>query len=68
MGILDIAHATVPAAQHKAIGIRPGEKIHEQMIGLEDAPQLQIDIDRDKASALGVSFDAINSTISTGLG
>jgi hypothetical protein len=29
--------------------------------GLEDAPQLQLDIDRDKANALGVSFDAINS-------
>jgi multidrug efflux pump len=28
--------------------------------GLEDAPQLQIDIDRDKASALGVDFAAIN--------
>ncbi|MBK5206477.1 MAG: efflux RND transporter permease subunit, partial [Polaromonas sp.] len=36
--------------------------------GLEDAPQLQIDIDRDKASALGVSFDAINAALSTGLG
>ncbi len=36
--------------------------------GLEDAPQLQIDIDRDKANALGVSFDAINSTLSTALG
>lgn len=36
--------------------------------GLEDAPQLQIDIDRDKANALGVSFDAINSVISTALG
>ena len=36
--------------------------------GLEDAPQLQIEIDRDKASALGVSFDAINSVLSTALG
>jgi len=36
--------------------------------GLEDAPQLQIDIDRDKASALGVTFDAINTTLSTALG
>jgi multidrug efflux pump subunit AcrB len=36
--------------------------------GLEDAPQLQLDIDRDKASALGVGFDAINSAISTALG
>ncbi len=36
--------------------------------GLEDAPQLQIDIDRDKANALGVGFDAINSAIATSLG
>ncbi len=36
--------------------------------GLEDAPQLQIDIDRDKAGALGVSFDAINTSLSTSLG
>ncbi|MBP6422418.1 MAG: UDP-N-acetylglucosamine 4,6-dehydratase (inverting) [Propionivibrio sp.] len=38
MTILDIANATVPGAAHKVIGIRPGEKIHEQMIGVEDAP------------------------------
>jgi multidrug efflux pump len=36
--------------------------------GLEDAPQLQLDIDRDKAQALGVSFEAINAVISTALG
>ena len=36
--------------------------------GLEDAPQLQLDIDRDKAQALGVGFDAINTVISTALG
>jgi len=38
MGITDIAKALVPDAKHKIIGIRPGEKIHEQMIGTEDAP------------------------------
>ena len=36
--------------------------------GLEDAPQLQLDIDRDKAGALGVNFAAINTTLSTALG
>jgi len=36
--------------------------------GLEDASQLQLDIDRDKASALGVSFAAINTALSTSLG
>ena len=38
MTITDIAKAVAPDAKHKIIGIRPGEKIHEQMIGLEDAP------------------------------
>ncbi len=38
IGILDIARAVAPAAEHRIVGIRPGEKIHEQMIGLEDAP------------------------------
>ena len=37
MSILDIANAVVPNARHEIIGIRPGEKIHEQMIGFEDA-------------------------------
>jgi len=38
MNICDIAKAVAPNAEHKIIGIRPGEKIHEQMIGVEDAP------------------------------
>ena len=38
MTITDIAKAVAPAAEHKIIGIRPGEKLHEQMIGVEDAP------------------------------
>ena len=38
MTITDIAKAVDKNAKHKIIGIRPGEKIHEQMIGLEDAP------------------------------
>ncbi len=49
------------AAQSKLLaGVRPD--------GLEDAPQLRIDIDRDKAAALGVGFDAINLVISTAFG
>ena len=38
MSILDIAQAVDSKAKHKLIGIRPGEKLHEQMIGFEDAP------------------------------
>jgi UDP-N-acetylglucosamine 4,6-dehydratase (inverting) len=38
MKITDIALAVAPEKKHKIIGIRPGEKLHEQMIGFEDAP------------------------------
>lgn len=38
MKVVDIAHAIAPEASHQIIGIRPGEKLHEQMIGPEDAP------------------------------
>lgn len=38
MSIMEIANAVDPNAEKKIIGIRPGEKIHEQMIGIEDAP------------------------------
>lgn len=37
MNITDIALATSPDADHEIVGIRPGEKLHEQMIGPEDA-------------------------------
>ena len=34
----DVALAVAPNASHEIVGIRPGEKLHEQMIGPEDAP------------------------------
>jgi UDP-N-acetylglucosamine 4,6-dehydratase/5-epimerase len=37
MNIMDIARAVAPNAKYETIGIRPGEKLHEQMIGAEDA-------------------------------
>jgi multidrug efflux pump len=36
--------------------------------GLEDTPQLELHIDRDKASALGVTFADINTTLSNAFG
>jgi UDP-N-acetylglucosamine 4,6-dehydratase (inverting) len=38
MKITDIALALAPEKRQRIIGIRPGEKLHEQMIGFEDAP------------------------------
>ena len=37
MKVTDVAHAVSPEASHAIVGIRPGEKLHEQMIGPEDA-------------------------------
>ncbi|AKJ26826.1 UDP-N-acetylglucosamine 4,6-dehydratase (inverting) [Caldimonas brevitalea] len=37
MKLVDIAKAIAPEAELKSVGIRPGEKLHEQMIGAEDA-------------------------------
>lgn len=37
MKVTDLARIVAPEAEHELVGIRPGEKLHEQMIGLEDA-------------------------------
>ena len=37
MKVTDVARVIAPDAQLDIVGIRPGEKIHEQMIGLEDS-------------------------------
>ena len=38
MNIMNIAKAVSKDVEMRIVGIRPGEKLHEQMIGLEDAP------------------------------
>lgn len=37
MKVSDIALAVAPDARQEIVGIRPGEKLHEQMIGFEDS-------------------------------
>ncbi len=63
-------HAALLAARNQMLGMASQSKIITGVRpdGLEDAPQLQIDIDRDRAAALGVSFDAINVALTTALG
>ena len=49
------------AAQNPAlVGVRPN--------GLEDTPQFQLVVDREKASALGLSLNEINATLSAAWG
>ena len=37
MSVVDLAKALAPECKLEVVGIRPGEKLHEQMIGEEDA-------------------------------
>ncbi len=63
-------HDALVAARNQLLGLASQSKVISQVRpdGLEDAPQLELKIDRDRANALGVGFDAINASISTALG
>ncbi|GGI20304.1 hypothetical protein GCM10008066_23360 [Oxalicibacterium faecigallinarum] len=63
-------HEALVAARNQLLGLAAQSPVLAGVRpeGLEDAPQLQLDIDRDKANSLGVTFDAINTTLSTLLG
>jgi len=63
-------HAALLGARNQMLGMAAQSKILAGVRpdGLEDAPQLQLDIDRDRAAALGVSFDSINAVLSVALG
>jgi multidrug efflux pump len=63
-------HEALLAARNQMLGMARQSKLlaNVRPEGLEDAPQLQLDIDRDKANALGVGFEAINTAVSTALG
>lgn len=37
MNVTDLATVVAPEAKQEIVGIRPGEKLHEQMIGVEDS-------------------------------
>ncbi len=51
-----LGHEALVQARNQLLGMAAQSKVLTQVRpdGLEDAPQLQIDIDRDKANALGV--------------
>ncbi|MEY8876945.1 MAG: efflux RND transporter permease subunit [Leptothrix sp. (in: b-proteobacteria)] len=63
-------HAALLAARNQLLGTASQSKVLAGVRpdGLEDAPQLQLDLDRERAAALGVSFDAVGSVLSTAFG
>ena len=65
-----LGHEALPVARNQLLGMVGQSKLLAGMRpdGLEDAPQLQLDIDRERAYAQGVGFDAVNALLSTPLG
>lgn len=65
-----LSHDALVNARNMFLGLAAKSPILAQVRpdGLEDAPQIRIDIDREKANALGVTFESINSVLSTSLG
>jgi multidrug efflux pump len=65
-----LGHDALLAARNQLLGMAAQSPLLSQVRpdGLEDAPQLKIEIDRARANALGVLYDAISSAISTALG
>ena len=63
-------HEALIAARNQLLGMASQSKVLAGVRpdGLEDAPQLQVNIDREQAAAQGVSFAAINNAISASLG
>ena len=63
-------HEALLAARNQLLGMASQSKVLTQVRpnGMEDAPQLRLDINRDAASAQGVSFASIANVLSTALG
>ena len=65
-----LGHDALLAARNQLLGMASKDPILAGIRpdGLEDASQIEMSIDREKAASQGVSFAAINSAISTGFG
>jgi HAE1 family hydrophobic/amphiphilic exporter-1/multidrug efflux pump len=65
-----VGHAGLLAARNAMLGAASQDKslIGVRPNAVDDAPQLKINIDHDKARALGLDLTSVNSTISAGLG
>ncbi|WP_084824908.1 efflux RND transporter permease subunit [Lampropedia cohaerens] len=63
-------HAALLNARNQLLGMARQSPLLKDVRpdGLEDAPQLHLEIDRDKANAQGVDFAAIANTLSSSLG
>ncbi|EGC2885598.1 efflux RND transporter permease subunit [Salmonella enterica subsp. enterica serovar Give] len=66
-----LGHDALTKARNQLLGMvakYPDLLVRVRPNGLEDTPQFKLDVDQEKAQALGVSLSDINETISAALG
>lgn len=66
-----LGHTGLTQARNQLLGMlkeHPDVFVRVRPNGLEDMPQYKLDVDQEKAQALGVSLSDINQTISASLG
>lgn len=67
----NLGHVQLTQARNQLLGMvreHPNLLVRVRPNGLEDTPQFKLDVDQEKAQALGISVSDINQTISTALG
>ncbi|PWC15054.1 hydrophobe/amphiphile efflux-1 family RND transporter [Brenneria roseae subsp. americana] len=67
----NLGHEKLTEARNQLLGMaaqRPDTLVKVRPNGMEDTPQFRLDIDHEKAQALGVSLSDINATLATALG
>ncbi|MGH4364108.1 efflux RND transporter permease subunit [Klebsiella pneumoniae] len=66
-----LGHTALTQARNQLLGMvkqHPDQLVRVRPNGLEDTPQFKLNVDQEKAQALGVSLSDINETISAALG
>jgi hydrophobe/amphiphile efflux-1 (HAE1) family protein len=65
-----LGHAELMAARNQLLGMAAQDKVLTKVRpnGLEDVPEYRIDVDWEKAGALGIPITSIHNTISTAFG
>ncbi|MFC0226823.1 multidrug efflux RND transporter permease subunit AcrB [Serratia aquatilis] len=67
----NLGHDKLTAARNQLLGMaaqHPDMLVGMRPNGLEDTPQFRLEIDQEKAQALGISLSDINTTLSASLG
>lgn len=66
----NLGHQALLDARNQLLGMAAQNPMLEQVRpnGLEDAPQLKVDVDYEKATALGLTIENINNTLSAAWG